>query len=199
MNDDLYIQLLEVLELYCEILEARFGLLDTSGKDPDPAVYEAVCAVIRAAPRTDLRELHLLRDMLMHKFGREFSLAVMENRDECVPTRITSKLVIAAPPSELVDSALQVIAEGYGISWDPSGGIVGDQGGLKESVPSRELEPPLLADPGSASTANATDSKLPGEHAPDVGPSSGLMPSQGASSDDYEALRKRLDALRSRK
>jgi len=33
-------------------------------------------------------ELHLLRDMLMHKFGREFSLAVMENRDECVPTRV---------------------------------------------------------------------------------------------------------------
>ena len=29
MNDDLYIQLLEVLELYCEILEARFGLLDS--------------------------------------------------------------------------------------------------------------------------------------------------------------------------
>ena len=29
MNDDLYIQLFEVLELYCEILEARFGLLDS--------------------------------------------------------------------------------------------------------------------------------------------------------------------------
>lgn len=33
-------------------------------------------------------ELQLLRDMLMHKFGREFSLAVMENRDECVPARV---------------------------------------------------------------------------------------------------------------
>lgn len=29
MNDDLYVQLLEVLELYCETLEARFGLLDS--------------------------------------------------------------------------------------------------------------------------------------------------------------------------
>jgi vacuolar protein sorting-associated protein IST1 len=88
--------------------------------------------------------------MLMHKFGREFALAVMENRDECVPARVrdghhrktkrmvlilgkkvSSKLVVAAPPSELVDSALQVIAEGYGISWKPPGSNDGDEGGLK--------------------------------------------------------------------
>ena len=45
--------------------------------------------------------------------------------------QITSKLVIAAPPSELVDSALQVIAEGYGINWKPPGSNDGDEGGLK--------------------------------------------------------------------
>ena len=36
-------------------------------------------------------ELHLLREMVMHKFGREFSLAVMENRDGCVPTRVRNE------------------------------------------------------------------------------------------------------------
>jgi len=45
--------------------------------------------------------------------------------------KVTSKLVIAAPPSELVDSALQVIAEGYGISWKPPGSNDSDEGGLK--------------------------------------------------------------------
>jgi len=202
MNDDLYIQLLEVLELYCEILEARFGLLDSSGQHPDPAVYEAVCAVIHAAPRTELRELQLLRDMLMHKFGREFSLAVMENRDECVPARITSKLVVAAPPSALVDSALQVIAEGYGISWKPPGVDNGDEGGLGESLLSREPELSRLAEPNTASTAKDTSSKLLDERLPDVGASSGLappQPKQGSSEDEFEALKKRLDALRSRK
>lgn len=40
MNDDLYVQLLEVLELYCEILEARFGLLDSRyGTDTKPPSY----------------------------------------------------------------------------------------------------------------------------------------------------------------
>ena len=64
-----------------------------------------MCAIIYAAPRTELKgkpivacptlpilsrpaELHLLRDILMHKYGREFSLAVMENRDGCVSERV---------------------------------------------------------------------------------------------------------------
>lgn len=34
-------------------------------------------------------ELHVLRDILMHKYGREFSIAVMENRDNCVSERVS--------------------------------------------------------------------------------------------------------------
>lgn len=33
-------------------------------------------------------ELHILRDLLMHKYGREFALGVMENRDGCVSKRV---------------------------------------------------------------------------------------------------------------
>jgi len=60
----------------------------------------------------------------------------------------------------------------------------------------------VLADPDASSTAKATNSKLPDERFPDVGPSSGLalpQSKQGTSEDDFEALKKRLDALRSRK
>lgn len=136
--------------------------------------------------------------------------------------KISSKLVIAAPPSELVDSALQVIAEGYGIIWKPPGSDGGDDGGLKvsdlyemiklilirplclsqESFPSHEPELLLLAEHGTASTAQVANSKLPDERLPDIGPSSSLAPSQpkqGSSEGEYEALKKRLDALRSRK
>ena len=107
IHDDIHVELLEILELYCELLTARFGLLDTSAKEPDPGVYEAVCAIIHAALRTELKgnvkppnhkatsdyhaELHTLRDMLMHKFGREFSLAVMENKDGCVSPRASKR------------------------------------------------------------------------------------------------------------
>ena len=79
-----------------------------STRDPDTAVSEGVNAVIHAAPRTELKgtlictpwivlvlhltlvivvgmiELHVLRDLLMHKYGRDYSAAVMENRDGVV-------------------------------------------------------------------------------------------------------------------
>ena len=69
----------------------------------------------------------------------------------------------------------------------------------QESIPSRELEPPLPAEPEVTTTAKATDPKVPAEPRLDVGPSSSVAPpqaKQGSSEDEFEALRKRLDALR---
>ncbi|KXN88926.1 hypothetical protein AN958_06797 [Leucoagaricus sp. SymC.cos] len=138
INEDIHVELLELLELYCELLLARFGLLDQNTREPDPAVNEAVCSIIYAAPRTELKgtlvsylpfpcgllsptELHVLRDILMHKYGREFSAGVMENRNNCVTDRARSilslPLVVDAPSAELVDGYLREIAKGYGVSW----------------------------------------------------------------------------------
>ena len=73
----------------------------------------------------------------MHKYGREFSLGAMENRDSCVsdrvrlldtdrgltsdliPSKVMKKLVLSTPPPELVDAYLFEIAKGYGVSWNP--------------------------------------------------------------------------------
>ena len=44
-----------------------------------------ICA-IKADPI--FAELHVLRDILMHKYGRDFSAAVMENKDGCVTERV---------------------------------------------------------------------------------------------------------------
>jgi Regulator of Vps4 activity in the MVB pathway len=78
-----------------------------STREPDPAVCEGICSIIYAAPRTEVKgallrhyaryalkpfdfilELHVLRDLLMHKYGREFAAAVMENREGCVSERV---------------------------------------------------------------------------------------------------------------
>jgi len=48
-------------------------------------IVEMLSDLIKLAFET---ELHILRDILMHKYGREFSLSVMENRDDCVPKRV---------------------------------------------------------------------------------------------------------------
>lgn len=84
---------LEVLELYCELLLARFGLLETV-KEIDPGVQEAVAGLIHAAPRTELKELHVLREMLMSKGGRDFALACIENTDGIVPDRVSRKCTL---------------------------------------------------------------------------------------------------------
>jgi hypothetical protein len=102
-------------------------------------LLDAVCAIIYAAPHTELKgsfrptqlqqarpkdadafrmiELHLAREMLMQKFGRTFALSVINNDPPCVPTRVLSKLAIYVPPPDLVDMCLQEIAKGYGINW----------------------------------------------------------------------------------
>ncbi|KAL1663681.1 DUF292-domain-containing protein [Schizophyllum commune] len=119
INEDIYMELLELLELYCELVHVRFGILDQNTREPDPAVAEGVHAIIYAAPRTELKELHILRDLLMHKYGREFSVAVMENRDGCVPERVVKKLELFMPSAELVDSYLHEIAKAYAVEWAP--------------------------------------------------------------------------------
>jgi len=55
INEDIHVELLELLELYCELLLARFGLLDQNAREPDPGIIEGVCSVIHAAPRTEIK------------------------------------------------------------------------------------------------------------------------------------------------
>ncbi|KAF8527594.1 DUF292-domain-containing protein [Hysterangium stoloniferum] len=190
INEDIYVELLELIELYCELLIARFGLLEISAREPDPGIYEGVTCVIHAAPRTEIKELHILRELLMHKFGREFSIAVMENRDGCVNERVMRKLSIVTPGPTLVDAYLDTIAKGYGIDWEPTprpptSGNAPDSGGdegvkaLKEAIPTpldttanpdaTAKDSPSVSASASASTeainqmldAKATAAKLP--------------------------------------
>ena len=85
-----------------------------SSREPDAAVSEGVNAIIHAAPRTELKgafeakstvlsfnighiELHVLRDLLMHKYGRDYSAAVMENKDGVVSKRVRPRTVFILP------------------------------------------------------------------------------------------------------
>ncbi|SCV67724.1 BQ2448_5335 [Microbotryum intermedium] len=174
MGDDLTIELLEVLELYCELLLARFGLLEQV-REIDRGVSEAVIGIIHAAPRlvrafvgqcgtpvlslgvlsvgrTELKELHVLRDMLMAKGGRDFAIACMDNTDNCVPERITSKLIIATPPPELVGLYLYEIAKAYSIDWRPQGFPDSDQA-VEGATPANAPVPTAPATPSTPSKA----------------------------------------------
>jgi len=211
INDDINVELLELLELYCELLIARFGLLDQNTREPDPGVSEAVTAVIYAAPRTEIKELHIIREMLTHKYGREFTIGVMENRDNCVTERVTNKLIFHSHSPKLVDGYLAEIAKGYRIEWTPptyddNKDDSGDGGGLKETAPATPAELEALAE---------LKAKVPLEEAaakpvlPDIPPTEDAPPYEATdkekakpapkpptAEDEFTALAKRFEALK---
>ncbi|CCU97700.1 unnamed protein product [Malassezia sympodialis ATCC 42132] len=72
--------------------------------DPDPAIREPLMAVLHAAHRTEVQELHVLQDMLCARYGAEVAQAALDNQDGCVPERITVKVAYHVPPPELVNA-----------------------------------------------------------------------------------------------
>jgi len=138
IRSDIATELHEVLELYCELLLARITLLDPtnplpspSGKagsgiaPPDPGLVEAVKSLVYAAPRTEIKELQAVRQLLVEKFGKEFAQEAMEERG--VSERVLKKLRVEAPATTLVRAYLTEIARTYGVRWPKvAAGVEGD-------------------------------------------------------------------------
>ncbi|KAI8938465.1 hypothetical protein NX059_004358 [Plenodomus lindquistii] len=204
IRSDITTELHEILELYCELLLARSQLLEShvsssagasataTGTVLDPALEEAVRSIIYAAPRTEVKELHTVRALLVDKFGKEVALASMEG--EGVAERVIKKLRVETPGEQLVEAYLTEIARFYGVSYgtektsedaddddnddddEPSSGIAepaqgdADKGedereALAKANTPKKLGPqsPLRVVPPSPSTDNvAPRLKLPG-------------------------------------
>ncbi|TKA63213.1 hypothetical protein B0A55_10102 [Friedmanniomyces simplex] len=116
IRSDMNTELLEILELYCELLTARAGLLEQ--KECDPGLEEAVKSIMFAAPKIEgVKELGTVRQLLAEKYGKEFTLEAVENRDGKVAGRVADRLKVEPPSKELVEAYLSTIAEAYGIDW----------------------------------------------------------------------------------
>ncbi|KAF2487018.1 regulator of Vps4 activity in the MVB pathway-domain-containing protein [Neohortaea acidophila] len=118
IRSDMNTELLEILELYCELLLARAGLLEA--KECDAGLEEAVKSIIYAAPRIEgVKELGMVRALLAEKYGKEFTLEAVENADGKVAKRVSDRVKVEPPPRELVDAYLSTIAEAYNVDWPP--------------------------------------------------------------------------------
>ncbi|CAP71493.1 uncharacterized protein PODANS_6_1470 [Podospora anserina S mat+] len=116
IRSDIITELHEILELYCELLLARAGLLEAS-PTCDPGLEEAVKSIIYAAPKTEIKELQTVRTLLAEKFGKEFVLQATENSDGKVSEGVVKKLSVTPPKDELVQGYLEEIARAYGVDW----------------------------------------------------------------------------------
>src|ERR1700712_4040571 len=65
IRSDILTELHEVLELYCELLLARLGLLE--GSVCDPGMEEPVKSIMYAAPRIEVKEVGAVRLLLAEK------------------------------------------------------------------------------------------------------------------------------------
>ncbi|KAJ8608023.1 hypothetical protein MRB53_039929 [Persea americana] len=114
IRSDMNTELLEILELYCELLIARAGLMEA--KDCDPGLEEAVKSIIYAAPKIEgVKELSTVRQLLAEKYGKDFTLAAMEG--DKVSDRVKSKTSTEPPKQQLVHDYLSIIADTYDVDW----------------------------------------------------------------------------------
>jgi len=207
IRSDITTELHEILELYCELLLARIQLLEPpatpsalaasrtehGAPDVDPGLEEAVRSIMYAAARTDIKELHQARNLLIEKFGKEFAVATMEG--EGVAARVLAKLKVETPPRALVDAYLREIARTYAVRFpgdpielsddgeddddddEPSGGVKVkaleaplEAEELSRATPPRDVggrDPPIHIAPASPSSENPNSTiKMPAGEKP---------------------------------
>ncbi|XP_046536246.1 IST1 homolog isoform X3 [Equus quagga] len=99
IREDYLVEAMEILELYCDLLLARFGLVQ-SMKELDSGLAESVSTLIWAAPRlqSEVAELKIL----MHK------------------------LSVEAPPKILVERYLIEIAKNYNVPYEPDSVVMAE-------------------------------------------------------------------------
>jgi len=116
-----------MLEVFCETLLARFGLIENV-RGLDRSVAEAAHAITYAAPQVMVDELHVVRQELINKLGKDFEVDSMTNNKAVVNERLMQKLSVQAPDPKLVVQYLKEIARAYHITWgEPASGDLGVQ------------------------------------------------------------------------
>ncbi|KAI8323946.1 DUF292-domain-containing protein, partial [Martensiomyces pterosporus] len=118
IREDFNIEALEILELYCELLNARLGLIEQS-RTVDPGIEDAVVSVAYASARVDVKELVMIRELLAAKYGAEFIKNATDNVDGTANPKLVHKLSVKAPARYLVEMYLKEIASVYNVSWRP--------------------------------------------------------------------------------
>jgi vacuolar protein sorting-associated protein IST1 len=211
IHTDITVELMEILELYAELLLARAGLLDVRDKNvkegtaqvgDDTGLEEAAASIIYSAPRLprDVRELGMVRNMLIDRFGKEFAIRANENQDNCVPTRVVDKLKVDPPSAKLVQAYLEEIARTYNVDWPPQTETeqveaLGEEvDGEDDDLGGGTKEAPILAD-GAAPATPSRPNKIDIGNLQNATPPTSLEPGGAKSPVSVAPPGPRLDNL----
>ncbi|XP_007887495.1 IST1 homolog isoform X1 [Callorhinchus milii] len=127
IREDYLVEAMEILELYCDLLLARFGLIQ-SMKELDPGLGESVSTLIWAAPRlqSEVTELKVVSDQLCAKYSKEYGKLCRTNQIGTVNERLMHKLSVEAPPKILVERYLIEIAKNYNVPYEPDAVVMSE-------------------------------------------------------------------------
>jgi len=120
VREDYLVEAMEILEMYCDLLLARFGLIQQM-KTLDDGLAEAISSLIWVAPRmqADVQELKIVSDQFTAKYGKPYAQACRENTIETVSAKLMHKLSVQAPPKITVEKYLIEIARYYNVEYEP--------------------------------------------------------------------------------
>ncbi|KAK6187408.1 hypothetical protein SNE40_005445 [Patella caerulea] len=120
VREDYLVEAMELLEMYCDLLLARFGLIQTQ-KELDPGLEEAIASLIWATPRlqSDVQEFKPIADEFTAKYGKEFGQACRTNALNNVNEKVMHKMSVQAPPKTLIERYMVEIARTYNVPFEP--------------------------------------------------------------------------------
>uniref|UniRef100_A0A336K5L5 IST1 homolog n=1 Tax=Culicoides sonorensis TaxID=179676 RepID=A0A336K5L5_CULSO len=132
IREDFLVEAMEIVEMFCDLLLARFGLI-TQMKDLDDGIAEAVASLIWVTPRlqADVLELKVVSDVFAVKYGKPVIQAIIDGQGEYKPSeKLVHKLAIQAPPKLLVEKYLIEIAKVYNIEYEPDPQVMSQRDGV---------------------------------------------------------------------
>ncbi|XP_020801673.1 IST1 homolog isoform X5 [Drosophila serrata] len=121
IREDYLVEAMEMVEMYCDLLLARFGLI-TQMKELDTGIAEPVASLVWVCPRlqSDIAELKIISDIFVSKYGPEFAEhSRTATGEHFVSEKLMHKLTLQAPPKLLVEKYLIAIAKNYNIEYEP--------------------------------------------------------------------------------
>lgn len=168
INDDIHNELLELLELYCELLHARVNILINIQNEEaliaehmNDGINEAVRSIAYATLHCpEVKELNQMKELLTLKFGQEFLTLILEDHVG-VPDKVLKKCSPALPSQDLVTLYLKEIARTYSVTFSEL------EGEEEEGEEEEEEEGEASSEDLSGST-NTTGHKKDGEKKPIV-------------------------------
>ena len=120
IREDYMVEAMELLEMYCDLLLARFGLIQQM-KNLDEGLAEAISTIIWAAPRiqTDVQEIKVIADILTSKYGKQYTDACREEALQTISEKLKHKMSVQSPCKLLVEKYLVEIAKNYNVEYEP--------------------------------------------------------------------------------